>query len=100
MTKRQIYVYKPSTEATRLIKNLGMDPEEVRRYDEGCFEESDMVHLIKTYLLSQSQKQWLFDNDFDLHDLLNGRHASQTEITNMFTDWNFKAGFKMFYSGL
>jgi hypothetical protein len=61
--------------------------------------EEGKVALIKAHLRTPEQKQWLFDNDLSIEDVLNGRFGSPQDayITGpMFAEWNQKMGHHAF----
>jgi hypothetical protein len=61
--------------------------------------EEGLVSLIKKYLLDDAQKMWLFNNDLDIADILNGRYAMSLAgdvTTILFDPWNDKMGYRSF----
>ena len=59
--------------------------------------EEQSIDLIKRHLLTQEQRQIMFDNDFTIADMLNGRiPGDHTIYYNIFAEWNAKLGYKAF----
>jgi len=70
-------------------------------WDEVCGYHDDehwIVDAIKAHLLTPQQRQWLFEHDLSVEDLLNGRYGGdlEEEIYKIYDDWNKKLGFKEF----
>lgn len=62
--------------------------------------EHQFVQAIREHLITQEQKQFLFDNDITIEDCLNGRVSGgeeiRTPIREMYKDWNDKIEHEMF----
>lgn len=76
----------------------GEDQEFFESWKQGYHREEDAVRFIKTHLLTREQKLYLFEQDLDVYDLLNGRITGEQEaaVEKMFVDWNEKLGHHMF----
>lgn len=61
-------------------------------------DEHHQILRIKTYLLTEEQRKWLFDANYDVADVLNGRTLPdfESKVESMFTDWNAKLGRHVF----
>jgi hypothetical protein len=61
-------------------------------------DEHYLVSAIKTHLLIEDQRKWLFDQGLSIEDLLNGRWPENMEedIALLYDDWNLKLGWKEF----
>jgi hypothetical protein len=61
-------------------------------------DEHIQVRRIKEYLLTEEQKKQLYDANYDLSDVLNGRTLPDFEsaVEAMFADWNAKLGRHIF----
>lgn len=73
--------------------------------EEDCFRlinpdsEHDTEQVVKRYLMTQPQKQWLFDNDYSLDDVFSGRiegDDKQAQADEFFTEWNARLGREIF----
>ncbi len=73
--------------------------------EEDCFRllnpdtERDTEQVVKHYLMTPIQKQWLFDNDYSLDDIFSGRvegDERQAQVDEFFTIWNTRLGRKVF----
>jgi hypothetical protein len=80
-----------------------MDIEAVREFfkdqaKHGVHSEHEVVRAIRKGLLSQEERQWMFDHDVTVEDMLNGRVENDPpEVHAMFVRWNEVLGFKAFY---
>lgn len=62
-------------------------------------QEHYLVAAIKKHLRTQEQKQILFDLDFSIEDMLNGRvpgEANGNSVQAIYAEWNAKLGFHHF----
>lgn len=82
--------------------NLGLIAEEAEMFEyilkNGHYEEWILVRFIKRLLLSKFHRQYLFNSDLDVYDVLNGRYDEThvLVVEDMFNNWNRKVGHKMF----
>lgn len=62
--------------------------------DEGFDDEAQSVEAIKAQLLTDEQRLWLYQNNLDVADLLNGRWGGEleSEVAAIFAAWNEKLG--------
>src|SRR5437879_148722 len=61
--------------------------------------ESDVIPIIKKYLVTPDQRSWLGSEFISIEDMLNGRvegDDNQTIISRIFAQWNEKLGQKYF----
>ena len=60
--------------------------------------ESEVVKIIRKYLLSMDEKTKLFRMDLSIEDCLNGRYGEKEEkdVYEMYDNWNKLCGKKMF----
>jgi len=69
---------------------------------DGAGDEGDSVNVIKMFLRTDDQKQWMDDQDVSIEDILNGRtyerHMKYIH-EELFPDWNRKVGKKIFGFG-
>lgn len=71
-------------------------------WDEACGyhdKEEYIVEAIRKHLLTEEQRQQLFQRNNDIADCLNGRvegEDSEAFTSQLFTDWNSKLGWKEF----
>ncbi len=81
---------------------LGVIPDETMRgFMEGFAAEVYLVQAIKSWLLTPEQAEWLYRQQLDIADLLNGRvpgDANQYKAGVIFDDWNARLGAKKFGS--
>lgn len=80
-----------------------MTPEQVASFKEqASLDERYLIDLIGWHLLTRAQREWLFEHDYSLADVLNGRtsDAYALEVQAMFDAWNAKLGEKYFGFGI
>jgi hypothetical protein len=61
--------------------------------------EPELVGLIRKHLLTEDQRQRIFDADFSIEDALNGRIADagkQAICDAIYQEWNAKLGYRSF----
>jgi len=62
--------------------------------------EEHTIDIIKSYLRTEEQRKWMYNQDLSIADILNGRfhgtEATVTIIQSMFNDWNEKIGKRLF----
>ena len=89
--------------AGSLFAGKDLDPGQIERFQEiiggGDYHSQEKITLIKKCLITQRQRRWLFDEDLDLHDIMEGRypHKISKKVVTMLRSWNKKAGAKLFY---
>lgn len=73
-------------------------PTEAIEYLRDPQSEKGIVKIVKQYLLTTEQKQWLFENDLSVSDLLTGEWHSCLieEIEFIFREWNTLLGEAIF----
>jgi hypothetical protein len=60
-------------------------------------DEHYQVARIKAHLLTVAQKQYLYEHNVSIEDMLNGRiEGDVSPYMDMFRDWNTKLGRKVF----
>lgn len=62
-------------------------------------DEEYLVQGIKKYLRTQAHTVTMFNHDFSIEDMLNGRVeglAAQQDVERIFADWNAQLGHKYF----
>ena len=64
------------------------------------YEEGYLTSAIKKHLLTEEQRQKLFDCGLSIEDCLNGRYTGEnyTSIMSVYDEWNEKLGFQNFKS--
>lgn len=63
------------------------------------YQEHYSIAAIERYLLTEEQRQWLFDNRISIEKCLNGRVAGQAATDKhkvLYKPWNEKLGFKRY----
>lgn len=89
--------------AGNLFAGKDLDPGQIERFQEiiggSDYHSQEIIQLIKKCLITQRQRRWLFDEDLDLHDIMDGRypHKISKKVGTMLKSWNKKAGAKLFY---
>jgi hypothetical protein len=60
--------------------------------------EEPVVQVIKTRLLNEEDRKWMFDHKLSIEDLLNGRYSIelQSEVFAIYERWNDRVGIKYF----
>jgi hypothetical protein len=75
-------------------------PQEIADFFKGgeFHEEHYLIKAIKQHLLTPAQRQEMFEWDFDIADMLNGRvgGAACDCAGQIFDEWNRKLGFQHF----
>jgi len=61
-------------------------------------DEYIQISRIKKHLLTEEQKKQLYDANYDIADVLNGRTLPdfESKVESMFADWNTKLGRHVF----
>ena len=75
-----------------------MLPEEIMYNLENPDSEDVLVRIIRKYLLTEKQRQILFNINLSIEDCLNGRYGinEETAINEIYADWNKMCGKKLF----
>lgn len=72
-----------------------MTPEEIEEFKEAASQDEHyLVSGIRRWLLTESQRFWLYQRDISIEDILNGRipGGNPIEVLEMYADWNAKLG--------
>ncbi len=62
-------------------------------------QETYLVQVIKKHLRTEDQRKLMFEHDFTIEDMLNGRvegEEADAEVDPIFADWNAKLGHHAF----
>ena len=64
------------------------------------YEERYLVEAIERHLLTEDQRQKMFDARLSIEKMLNGRYTIDVSslVSSIFSAWNTKLGFKAFGS--
>ena len=75
-----------------------MIPKEIIEYLESPDNESQVIQIIKRYLLTEKQRYDLYKLNLSIEDCLNGRYGEKEEchIEKIYDEWNKKSGKKLF----
>lgn len=89
--------------AGSLFEGKDLTPEQINLFEViiggGDHHTYEIIQLIKKCLINQRQRQWLFKEDLDLHDIMGGRYPAKIakRVSTMLKSWNKKAGANLFY---
>jgi len=73
-------------------------PQEEFHLFETAAGEEHTVAVIRSYLLTEPQRIWLFQRNISIEDILNGRvEGGLPEVAALFRDWNEKLGGEYFH---
>ena len=89
---------KLDSQIKELSQHSGIPEEECRLLINGSGEEYT-VAIIKKYLRTPEQKNWMNQNDISIEDMLNGRVEGEENdqvVDQVFDSWNKILGQKVF----
>ena len=91
---RKILATTELPELEQMIDGSELNPDQLTKFwkDGDFIEECYAVDAIKTYLLTPEQKQWMFDHDLSIEEMLNGRYtwADKNGCYKIYKEWNYK----------
>lgn len=99
---KQQRIEKGKKKAGDLFEDADLTEEQIERFVEilggGDHTTFDMVLFIKKCLINHTDRQWLYEQDLDLHDIMTGRYPANYDkrINNMLKRWNKRAGVDLF----